>query len=42
MHPTSLPSGHGIGDLGESYQFIDFLYKNKQKLWQILPLNPVG
>lgn len=43
LHPTSLPSNFGIGDLGkEAYAFIDFLYKSKQKLWQILPLNPVG
>jgi 4-alpha-glucanotransferase len=43
LHPTSLPSKHGIGDLGkEAYTFIDFLYKSKQRLWQILPLNPVG
>lgn len=43
LHPTSLPSKYGIGDLGkEAYEFINFLYKGKQKLWQILPLNPVG
>lgn len=43
MHPTSLPSQYGIGDLGqEAYDFIDFLVASKQKLWQILPLNPVG
>jgi 4-alpha-glucanotransferase len=43
LHPTSLPSNYGIGDLGkEAYNFIDFLHKSKQKLWQVLPLNPVG
>ena len=43
MHPTSLPSPYGIGDLGkEAYNFIDFLYSSKQKIWQMLPLNPVG
>jgi len=43
MHPTSLPSKYGIGDLGnEAYEFIDFLHGSKQRLWQILPLNPVG
>lgn len=43
LHPTSLPSQYGIGDLGpEARQFIDFLYRSKQKLWQILPLNPIG
>ncbi len=43
LHPTSLPSSYGIGDLGkEAYEFIDFLHRSKQKLWQVLPLNPVG
>jgi len=43
MHPTSLPSNFGIGDLGpEAYQFVDFLQRSKQTLWQVLPLNPVG
>jgi 4-alpha-glucanotransferase len=43
LHPTSLPSKYGIGDLGkEAYEFVDFLHKSKQKLWQVLPLNPVG
>ncbi len=41
LHPTSLPSGHGIGGLGESaYRFADFLAKSGQHFWQILPLNP--
>lgn len=39
MHPTSLPSRYGIGDLGRpAYEFVDFLYSSKQKLWQMLPL----
>ncbi|VBB05038.1 glycosyl hydrolase all-beta [Lucifera butyrica] len=43
LHPTSLPSAHGIGDFGpEAYRFVDFLAAAEQKLWQILPLNPVG
>lgn len=43
VHPTSLPSDFGIGDLGKNaYQFIDFLKKNKFKVWQILPLGPTG
>lgn len=43
LHPTSLPGRFGIGDLGtEAYQFIDFLEKSGQKLWQILPLGPTG
>lgn len=43
LHPTSLPGRYGIGDLGDSaYQFVDFLVKAKQSLWQILPLGPTG
>jgi len=41
LHLTSLPSPYGIGDLGpEAYNFMDFLTRTQQKLWQILPLNP--
>lgn len=43
LHPTSLPSRHGIGDLGESaYEFINFMVHSGQTLWQILPLGPTG
>ncbi|MBU0700278.1 4-alpha-glucanotransferase [bacterium] len=43
LHPTSLPSRFGIGDMGEgSYRFIDFLADSGQRLWQILPLCPTG
>lgn len=43
LHPTSLPSRFGIGDLGKSaYEFIDFLARSGQKIWQILPLGPTG
>lgn len=43
LHPTSLPSTSGIGDLGAgAYKFVDFLYNSGQRLWQVLPLNPVG
>lgn len=43
LHPTSLPSKHGIGELGaEARAFVDFLAESKQRLWQILPLNPPG
>jgi 4-alpha-glucanotransferase len=43
IHPTSFPSRFGIGDLGfEAYRFIDFLEQSDQKIWQILPLGPVG
>jgi len=43
LHPTSLPSRFGIGDLGQAaYEFVDFLADSGQKLWQILPLGPTG
>src|SRR5215813_12044870 len=43
LHPTSLPSRGGIGDLGpEAYAFADFLGRAGQGLWQILPLSPPG
>src|SRR5580693_1555631 len=43
LHPTSLPSRGGIGDLGPAaYDFVDWLAAAKQTLWQILPLQPVG
>lgn len=42
-HPTSLPSPYGIGDLGKgAYEFVDFLEKAGQTLWQVLPLGPTG
>jgi len=43
LHPTSLPGGHGIGDLGsEAHRFADFLISTGQRLWQMLPLGPTG
>lgn len=40
---SSLPSNHGVGDMGaNSYYFIDMLEKVQGRIWQILPLNPVG
>jgi 4-alpha-glucanotransferase len=43
LHPTSLPSRFGIGDLGpEAYKFADFLVEAGQTLWQVLPLGPTG
>src|SRR5712664_679566 len=43
LHPTSLPSRCGIGDLGvEAYRFADFLAASGQSLWQVLPLGPTG
>jgi 4-alpha-glucanotransferase len=41
LHPISLPSPGGIGDLGPAaYEFLDFLAEARQGLWQVLPLNP--
>ncbi|MGH9565692.1 MAG: 4-alpha-glucanotransferase, partial [Candidatus Angelobacter sp.] len=41
LHPISLPSGGGIGDLGgAAYEFVDFLASARQGLWQVLPLGP--
>jgi 4-alpha-glucanotransferase len=43
LHVTSLPGGHGIGDLGcSAYEFVEFLAQSKQKIWQVLPLGPTG
>ena len=43
MPVSSLPSRTGIGELGSSaYQWIDMMKENGIKIWQILPLNPVG
>lgn len=43
LHPTSLPSPYGIGDLGQAaYDFVNFLEESGQHLWQILPLTHTG
>jgi 4-alpha-glucanotransferase len=43
LHPTSLPSPYGIGDLGDgAYQFVDFLESSNQTIWQVLPIGPTG
>lgn len=43
LHPTSLHTEFGIGDLGPSaYEFVDFLEKSGQSFWQVLPLGPTG
>ena len=39
----SLPSKHGIGDFGPSaFEWVDLLKESNVKIWQILPLNPLG
>jgi 4-alpha-glucanotransferase len=43
LHITSLPGQEGIGTMGkEALRFVNFLNETGQKLWQILPLGPVG
>lgn len=43
LHVSSLPSIHGIGDLGpEAYRWIDILSEAGVNVWQILPLGPNG
>lgn len=43
MPVSSLPSRYGIGTFGKaSYEFVDFLERAGQRLWQILPLGPTG
>ena len=40
---SSLPSKYGIGDFGhEAYRFLEDCNKSLIKIWQILPLNPLG
>ncbi|HID70333.1 MAG TPA: 4-alpha-glucanotransferase [Desulfobacterales bacterium] len=42
-HISSLPSPHGIGDIGYSaYGFLDFLEGSGQSLWQFLPTGPTN
>ena len=43
LHVTSLPSPHGIGDLGpEAFAWINRLHDAGQTWWQALPLGPTG
>ena len=43
MHISSLAGEYGIGTMGKSaYEFVDFLKKNEQSYWQILPLCPTS
>jgi len=40
-HVTSLPGPHGVGDLGAgAREFVDFLARADQSLWQVCPLGP--
>ena len=41
LHPTSIPTRFGIGDLGpRAVEFIDWLAGAGQQFWQVLPLCP--
>jgi 4-alpha-glucanotransferase len=43
LHPTSLPSRYGIGDLGpEAYNYVEWLADADVSWWQVLPLHPPG
>lgn len=43
LHVTSLPGGHGLGDLGPgAAAFVDFLAAAGQRWWQVLPVGPAG
>lgn len=43
MPVSSLPSRTGGGELGkETYEFLDILKKAGVKIWQVLPMNPLG
>ncbi len=42
LHPTSLPGGHGVGDLGaEAFTLLQWLSAAGLWVWQVLPLGPV-
>lgn len=43
LHPTSLPGGHGIGDMGPAARaFLADMQAAGQSIWQILPLAPTS
>lgn len=43
MPVASVPGPFGIGTLGKgAYDFVDFLVRAGQHVWQILPLSPTG
>src|SRR6202789_4659788 len=43
LHISSLPSYGGIGDLGPAaHEFLGFLVRARQHIWQVLPLCPTG
>ncbi len=43
LHPTSLPGRYGIGSMNQAaYEWVDFLHRTRQSIWQVLPLGPTG
>ncbi len=43
LHPTSLPSPGGIGDMGpDAFRFVRWLADAGMTIWQVLPLGPTG
>ena len=43
LHISSLPNDYGIGSMGkEAYDFVDFLARTGNKIWQILPTGPTS
>ena len=43
LHPTSLPSPFGVGDLGQdAYRWLDLLRRFDHTQWQVCPLSPTG
>ncbi len=43
LHITSLPGPHGMGDFGPgAYHFVEWLLSAGQKIWQVLPMTPIG
>lgn len=43
LHITSLPGTPGIGTMGKkAYEFVDWMEKAGEHLWQVLPLGPTG
>lgn len=43
LHPTSLAGPEGLGTMGrEALDYVDFLARAGQRLWQLLPLGPAG
>ena len=43
LHLTSLPGRYGVGSMDQAaFDWVDFLARTKQTLWQVLPLGPTG